>query len=347
MYQFEQKTPSGELLWPLVQPSFANAFPFYYSPLDVPTGCALWDSTINACFTHITASPSVLAFFDRPGDGCFFGGLDVGSAYCPLGSPPGQFLEFKTALVGVLSCATSSPGCNSSGYESSAPLFQWTWYSTYNGGSQAWTGLGGVTQTASVTPPAPDTGTGGVTITSINGVPLIPSPPSGTACNGIYNGTFNGDITISTGQTCTFVGGGITGNVEVTGGTLVLSGTSVDGSVEVYGGGTFRIAHSTVITGGLEIQGIPAGSGQNQICGSTVNGNLQFQNNATAVQIGSSQAAACPGNTIGLNLLIDRNTASVQVFNNAVKLNVNCEENSSITGGGNTALHKHGQCAAF
>ena len=35
-----------------------------------------------------------------------------------------------------------------------------------------------------------------------------PAPPSGTACNGVYNGTFNGDMTVSVGQNCTLISGG-------------------------------------------------------------------------------------------------------------------------------------------
>ena len=38
-------------------------------------------------------------------------------------------------------------------------------------------------------------------------------PASGTKCNGVYNGTFKGNIVVGPGQSCTFMGGGVTGSV--------------------------------------------------------------------------------------------------------------------------------------
>ena len=191
-------------------------------------------------------------------------------------------------------------------------------------------------------------------------------PTSGATCNGTYNGTFKGNITVSNGQDCSFVGGGVTGNVTVTGGNLALSNATVGNNVQINGGGSFSIGPSVKIKGNLQIQNIPAGPGQNQVCGSTVSGDLQFQNNGTAVQIGSS-SPTCPGNTIGGNLTIQgntaatvifgnsiggnlqdqNNTAATQVSNNTVGNNLQCQSNTTISGGGNTAHQKQGQCAGF
>ena len=137
-------------------------------------------------------------------------------------------------------------------------------------------------------------------------------------------------------------------------------------SFQVNGGGTFSLGSSTTIKGNLQVQNIPAGAAQNQICATSVGGDLQFHNNGTAVQIGSS-APSCPGNVIGGNLQVQNNTAatvmygntvagnlqdqtntgSTQVFHNAVTHNLQCQNNTSITGGGNTAAQKQGQCASF
>ena len=219
----------------------------------------------------------------------------------------------------------------------------------------------------------------------INGVSVSTVPTSGTACNGIYNGTFNGNITISSGQTCTFVGGQITGNVRVTGGSLVLSNTSVSRNVQINGGGTFAIGPSTIIQGDLQIQNIPVSSGLNVVCGANIKGNLLFQNNGTAAMIGSfpscpgntiggnltvqsnsastqvynnrvsgnlqnqynTAATIIDGNTVGRNLLDQNNTFSTQVFNNSVTNNLQCQNDTTITGGGNTASKKQGQCSTF
>src|SRR5258707_548208 len=41
--------------------------------------------------------------------------------------------------------------------------------------------------------------------------------------NGIYEGTFNGNVTVSAGQDCIFLRGKITGNVNVAGGNFALN----------------------------------------------------------------------------------------------------------------------------
>lgn len=115
----------------------------------------------------------------------------------------------------------------------------------------------------------------------------------------------------------------------------------------------------------LQIQNIPPGSASNFVCGSTVSGNLQFDNNGTAVQIGSNAPLICPGNTIGGNLeansntnsalifdnsvrgnaQVDNNTGPVDVVGNSVGGNLQCQGNSMlIMGGMNTAKQTQGQC---
>jgi hypothetical protein len=53
------------------------------------------------------------------------------------------------------------------------------------------------------------------------------------------------------------------------------------------------------------------------------------------------------GNDVDGNLEDQNNTGPTQVFNNYAGKNLQCQQNSSITGGGNTAQSKLGQCAAF
>jgi hypothetical protein len=192
--------------------------------------------------------------------------------------------------------------------------------------------------------------------------PLVPAASS--SCNGVYYGVFSGDLAISDGQNCTFLGGGITGKVIMNGGTLILSGTTVNGNVQASGASTVSIGPYTSIGGNLVIQNLSSGPTV-QICGAKVDGTLQFQNNAAAVEIGG--ASSCPGNAIAGNLQIQKNTASTivignsvtgnlqdagnfagtQIFSNQVGGSLQCQNNSSISGGGNTAAQKQGQCAAF
>jgi len=173
-------------------------------------------------------------------------------------------------------------------------------------------------------------------------------PSSGRACNGTYTGTFSGNVTISAGQICHFTSGGIAGNVMLSGGTLSLSNATVrgnvqlngggtlivtkstiGGNVEINGGGTFSIGPSTSINGNLQIHNLPAGPRLNQICGAAVSGNLQFQNNGAAVQIGA--ASGCAGDTIGGNVQVQNNSASATVFNNAIGGNTQDQNNTAPT----------------
>jgi hypothetical protein len=189
-------------------------------------------------------------------------------------------------------------------------------------------------------------------------------PASGTKCNGVYNGTFKGSILLTSGQTCIFVGGGVTGSVVEAGGNLVLNNAIVGGNITVTGG-TFSIGPPVTIKGNLAILALPKSAAPAQVCGALIGGGLQVVGNATPVLIGA--ASGCPGNNVSGNLLVSNNAASVsidnntvggslvdldnskptQVFFNQIKGILTCTANPAISGGGNTATKKQGQCANF
>jgi uncharacterized repeat protein (TIGR03803 family) len=175
---------------------------------------------------------------------------------------------------------------------------------------------------------------------------LATSPASGNGCNGVYSADYVGNIYVSSGQSCEFTNGArIFGNVYQSGGNLILTNATVLGNVEIQGG-TYSIGPSLTIASKLEIQNVPSGSTQNTVCGVNVFGSLYFNGNGSPAEIGSS-AGSCPGNTIGGDLEVNSNSASVQLFNNSVRDNFMCSSDSSITGGGNTARTKSGQCSSF
>ncbi len=198
--------------------------------------------------------------------------------------------------------------------------------------------------------------------------PAAAAPASGANCNGIFNKTFLGNLTISAGQTCVFLGGGVTGNVVQNGGNLLLIQAHVVGDVQVNGG-SVTIGPGSTIGGNLQIQSLLGGSGPNQVCATTVRGDLVFQNNLAAALIGAgpTSTAACAGNIVGGNLEVQNNsgattvigntvtgnlddhnnTGPTQVFSNVVRNNLTCQQYSLITGAGNKAKSKQGQCAAF
>jgi hypothetical protein len=141
----------------------------------------------------------------------------------------------------------------------------WGWESTFNGTT------GGI-QPKSATPLNPNSGTGGVTITSINGVTVV-ALTSGQSCNGVFDGSFNGNITVSPGQNCMFTNNcEINGNVEVNGGSVNLACT-VNGNV-TESAGSLVLAPSARAGGNVTISGMSA---FNFAAGVTIGGNLQIQ----------------------------------------------------------------------
>ena len=209
------------------------------------------------------------------------------------------------------------------------------------------------------TPSAADIGTRQVQITAQNGFGTVarqtlmlnivaltgPAPVSGTTCNGNYNGTFTGTITVSAGQNCAFYAGGVSGNISVNGGNLLLAGATVTGNMSIQGGAAFGIGPGTTINGSLSIVNV-AGAAASQICQSSVGGNLQVSNNSIPIAIGLPQTSCSP-NSFGKNVEIQGNRAPIAFNDNTVAKSLTCSQNASISGGGNTADKKTGQCSGF
>jgi hypothetical protein len=199
-YQFDN--PSYSLL----QPNFAAAYPYYYSPMDLQSGCARGAPSLGPiypCIVPMSSGPA-LNFFDAPKD--------------LLCSPPAPCLGFTTQLVGI--CDATSLACPYSG--PSSPLYQWTWQSNFNGSEG---GIFGV-QPLNVFLPDTGSGTGGITITSINGVPSPPLSVSPSA-NTIYSlQPLSVGITVSESQ-----GGPVpAGTVTLASGSYSSAATTLDGN---------------------------------------------------------------------------------------------------------------------
>lgn len=197
--------------------------------------------------------------------------------------------------------------------------------------------------------------------------PREAAPSRGSGCDGTYTGVFDGTVTVGPGQDCVLSDGAtVTGDIQVTGGTLELAGARVTGNVQARGGGTVSVLQSTLIEGNLRIQNLPADSPPSRVCGATIQGNVQYQDNAAAIAIGGG--SECPGNSIrgnvqdmgntaatqvvdnmiGGNLQVQGNTGSAtQISGNVVGRNLQCENNTALSGGGNTARTKQGQCASL
>jgi hypothetical protein len=178
--------PPGGYTYQLISPVLNGmpnmAYPFYYDP-NAPASYPL---SLQFNLRPANCPPgacSVLKFFDKPRNPFL---------------KPGEFMQFKTSLVGMAGAAPNA---------TAVPLYSWTWTSNYNaltGGSRL------------IIPNSPETvdpipGTGGLAITDINGTPQIPpaltcsaspsvlSPADGRAVPVTISGSFTpGTQTIST-----------------------------------------------------------------------------------------------------------------------------------------------------
>ncbi len=192
---------------------------------------------------------------------------------------------------------------------------------------------------------------------------IHPSPDGGSLLASLVECYANAqpNVTIASGQTCTFIGNTVTGNIRLTGGSLSATSSTITGNLQVSGG-NFSINSST-IGGNLQVQNTPAAGASSQICGTAVLGDLQIQNSAMAIATGNPPA--CAGNTVGGNLQVQNNTgaeeiagntikgnlqvmnntAVTQVFGNNVSHNLQCQNNSHLmVAGPNAAAQKQGQC---
>ena len=107
------------------------SYPFYY----------------NAAELLKYTTSSTLPFYDDPNDACFSGNDPSGN--------PGAHIEFTTTLVGA----------DAAGHVINLPLVNtWNWLSTFNGTA------GGAYIHKNLNPPDPGSGTGGVAVTSVNGI---------------------------------------------------------------------------------------------------------------------------------------------------------------------------------
>jgi hypothetical protein len=198
---------------------------------------------------QVSQDGATLGFTDAPGDSDLPG-------VAPSANPPeGSYIAFRTTLVGVSSmpspgassCATHDGNGNVVAPLYCTPLYVWTWNSTFNG----CTGFGfffrgncdhgGVTvtsQTVGDYPVIPGSGTGGVTITSINGTQLpsavlssqIATTTSGLAFSRVSQ-TFSGTVTLRNISSTAISGPfqilflGIPANVVLVNSTGNLTGT--------------------------------------------------------------------------------------------------------------------------
>jgi len=316
---------------------------------------------------QITNNGGTINFFDSPGDSCLYGG--DGNALCgyapngkPKTAPKGAKIAFKTRLVGVLPAFTgsSSNNCTSDGTCIDLGIgFDWTSDNNHNAGGATVGGVYPVLTAMTSTPLGPGskgalitavystTTYNGIGVTAVNGSApgIYPNLTKGRECNGAFGGNFVGDIYVAKDQSCTLNNATVTGSIRVEGGTLAIMGTSISEDVTVEGG-TVNVSAYSAVNGSFHLKRTPALS-VSSICNSTLYGSLTLEDNEGSIAIGGKAGSACTGNVVGRELQIIGDRGAITVENNVVTDELECYWNRSISGSGNTADEKRGECRAF
>jgi hypothetical protein len=191
------------------------AYPFYWNSGE------LADGLIPCTKDFPIETINTLKFQDCPGD--------------PL-LPKGVAAEFTTSLVGILP----------SGIPSAPPLLTWNWETTFAGLAFGIGGVSHVSQTKSIFPIDPNSGGGGVTITSINGVPQIPPTVSCTTTPSILWPPYGEAVSVTVSGVITPGTSGL-----VSGGTTYAvideySQVQPSGSIALGAGGSYSFGISLI-----------------------------------------------------------------------------------------------------
>ncbi|KAA6460340.1 hypothetical protein DYQ86_15000 [Acidobacteria bacterium AB60] len=297
------------------------------------------DSAMNTSQTLVTYTVVAPPAISGPSSAVFAVGTPNSVQFNATGYPVPSFTEVGALPSGVTFVDNKNGTATLSGTATVSGIYKIT-VSATNGVSPAATLSFTLTSTATV-------------------------PASGSKCNGVYSGTFQGSLTVTAGQSCTFINGGVTGNVSQTGGSFAVTGATVGGNFQSIGG-TFAIGAGAIVKGNVSVLNLAKSSAQDTVCGARVGGNLQLVASFTPIAVGNG-TVSCPGNTIVGNLSATANNAIIsmdgntvggsltatanlkptQVFSNKIVSNLSCSSNLSITGGSNTASKKTGQCASF
>lgn len=181
--------------------------------------------------------------------------------------------------------------------------------------------------------------------------------------------TIDGDLVVPSGAFCDLNGTHVTGDATVKAGppepsnfptSLLTDGATIDGDVNVQHNAQFAAFAASTIGGDVSCHRCEVGDVQSStvegdlvdngvsegafIRNSSISGNLTILNGTDFFGTGFH----IDGNTIGENLVFNRNTGVSDIFGNTIAENLICNHNTPPPiGGGNTARHKRGQCALF
>jgi hypothetical protein len=178
-------------------------------------------------------------------------------------------------------------------------------------------------------------------------------------CSGTQSTDVIANLLVPKGVTCTLEGITVTGSITVQpGGCLIVGQASaparVGGNINATDAACLSIGFGSAIGGNviaLGTTGNPSGYSFNFMCNSLIGGSVEINNSEKGADwcIGGKAACACAAgeNIIG-GLTFDANKgATNNISDNTIGSNMNCAGNTGLTGSGNTASRKLGQCSTF
>ena len=181
---------------------------------------------------------------------------------------------------------------------------------------------------------------------TIKGNLQIQSLTSGSATNQVCSTTINGNLQFQSNKapvligssSTTCAGNTIKGSLQVISNTaaITLDGNTVSGAMQVESNSATVTMDTNKVSGALQVQSNSAAVTMDT---NKISGALQVQSNGGATTI--------DGNTVGGALQDQSNAGATQVISNIITGALQCSGNTTITGSGNTAASKTGQCAKF
>jgi sugar lactone lactonase YvrE len=174
----------------------------------------------------------------------------------------------------------------------------------------------------------------------------VQSIPTGTTQNQICGASVSGNLTVQSVGTAATIGAG----------TTACAGNTISGSVTLQANKAAIGLTGNVVGGSLVDQSNTAAT---TLSGNTVSGSLTDQGNSAAsvvslntitgslVDESNSASSVLLQNTVGASLTDQGNTGATQVTGNKVTGTLLCQSNTSISGSGNTAAKKQGQCSTY
>jgi hypothetical protein len=173
---------------------------------------------------------------------------------------------------------------------------------------------------------------------------------SNASCTGLLPPGIYRNVTVT--ATCTVTGSDqIVGNLQVQrGGALQDTGASIGGDLQANNAQWIVVGGGGTVAGNLQITGLtgrPLSTSANDLCRTTVGGNVQVQNNDPGAPFDIGGAPDC---TVGLsvagNLTVQNNAASVTVGSSSVSNTVtgNIQVHNNTGGGSMSGNVAHGAC---